>query len=258
MTKFQWITLGNGKENLILIHGWGFNSTIWNILLPKLKINFKIHLVDLPGFGINNQLKFKNLNNTAKFLEKYIPDDSILLGWSMGGLIVNKIAILYPQKVKGIINVASSPCFIKKKNWPGISKKILYKFYYKLNVNYQQTILDFITLQITNSKHFNVKMHILKGLISYQRKPSALTLKKGLKLICSSDLRKEICKIKIPFLRIYGYLDILVPKEISKILDTHSLKTKSIIMRFSSHAPFISETYKFCSIILRFVKNLNI
>ncbi|XBC38144.1 MAG: pimeloyl-ACP methyl ester esterase BioH [Buchnera aphidicola (Floraphis choui)] len=256
MKKFYWNTTGTGKTHLILIHGWGFNSKIWNMLLSNLKTNFTIHLVDLPGFGKNNMFQFMNLNNTAKLLEKYIPNNSILLGWSMGGLIVSKIALLYPEKIKALISVASSPCFIMKNNWPGISKHKLSKFYYQLAINYEKTILNFITIQIIHLNHLNEEIYLLKNNILTQPKPNILTLKKGLELLYSSDLRAEITKIKIPFLRIYGDLDTLVPKKIATVLDEKLPKTKSIIINKCAHAPFISNKNEFCSIILNFSKYL--
>ncbi|XBC39194.1 MAG: pimeloyl-ACP methyl ester esterase BioH [Buchnera aphidicola (Nurudea shiraii)] len=257
MNKFHWTVLGNGKFNLILIHGLGFNSNIWHLLLPKLYTNFKIYLVDLPGYGKNTHLKFTNLNNIAKFLAKYIPSSSILLGWSMGGLITHKIAIFCPKKIKGIINVSSSPCFIKHDNWPGISKNILNELYTKLILNYKKTIKDFINIQFLHLKNLDLKIQILKKLVLSYPKPTLSTLKKGLKLLCSSDLRKEISKIKIPYLKIYGAWDVLVPKEIFYILDKENSNTKSIIMKNSSHAPFISEQHKFCFIIHQFSNYIN-
>ncbi|XBC38676.1 MAG: pimeloyl-ACP methyl ester esterase BioH [Buchnera aphidicola (Melaphis rhois)] len=258
MNKFYWRTEGIGKIHLVLIHGWGFNSTIWNIILSKLNIHFRIHLVDLPGFGKNDKFQFLNLKNTAKFLEKYIPNNSILLGWSMGGLIASKIALLYPKKIRGIISVSSSPCFIMHRNWPGISKNTLSKFYDQLILNYNKTIEDFIAMQIINSKCVTQEIQALKNLITSQPSPKISTLKKGLDLLYSSDLRKEIVKLKVPFLRIYGSLDKLVPKEISNLLDQKLPKTQSVIIEHSAHTPFISNKYEFCTIILEFSKYLKI
>ncbi|XBC37627.1 MAG: pimeloyl-ACP methyl ester esterase BioH [Buchnera aphidicola (Meitanaphis microgallis)] len=257
MKKFFWNTIGTGKVHLVLIHGWGFNSKIWNTLLSELNTNFTIHLVDLPGFGKNNALQFMNLKNTAKLLAQYIPKNAILLGWSMGGLIISKMALSYPEKIKGLISVSSSPCFLIRPNWPGISKNTLLKFYCQLVKNYEKTIENFIRIQTINSKYLNKDTNILKKIVLSQPKPRMSTLKKGLELLYSSDLRKEITKIKIPFLRIYGSLDALVPKTIAKILDKKLPNSQSVIINRCTHAPFISDKYKFCSIILKFSKYLN-
>ncbi|XBC45086.1 MAG: pimeloyl-ACP methyl ester esterase BioH [Buchnera aphidicola (Schlechtendalia chinensis)] len=257
MKNFYWNTIGTGKINLVLIHGFGFNSKIWNALLPALSVNFTIHPIDLPGFGENNTLKFMNLKKTAKLLEKNIPNNSILLGWSIGGLIVSKISLLYPKKIKGLISVSSSPCFLMHQNWPGIRAHTLSKLYYELTTNYEETIQNFIDMQPIIYQNYNEEIFNLKKDILSYPKPNTSTLKKGLKILQFSDLRNEIVKLKIPFLRIYGKLDTFVPKEIVKILDIKWPHTKSIIMEKCAHAPFISKKYKFSKIILEFSKSLN-
>ncbi|AAO27192.1 putative biotin biosynthesis protein [Buchnera aphidicola str. Bp (Baizongia pistaciae)] len=254
--KLHWKSLGTGTTNLILIHGWGVNSKIWSILVQsQLYQHFKLHFVDLPGFGHSNQLLPMTLNDTAELLSVYIPKNSILLGWSMGGLIASKIALNYPQKIKGIISVCSSPCFIVRPNWPGIPKKIFLKFYNKLNINFDRTISEFITLQSHNTNYLEIKN--LKQQILSQPYPTIYTLKKNLETIFKTDLRTKIKKLKIPMLRIYGSLDTFVPKKIREILDILWPKTKSITIAHASHIPFVSHQKEFYESIINFKNYLN-
>ena len=44
---------------LVLIHGWGLNSGVWQPLAEKLSSFFKVITVDLPGYGLN-------VNNTLE------------------------------------------------------------------------------------------------------------------------------------------------------------------------------------------------
>ncbi|AYN24546.1 alpha/beta fold hydrolase [Buchnera aphidicola] len=97
----------------------------------------------------------------------------------------------------------------------------------------------------------------LKKIISYEEKPSKKFLKNGLEIILTTDLRLEKNILKIPLLRIYGSLDSLVPKKISKILDKKWPESISIIIEKAAHIPFISHKEKFCSILLEFIKKFN-
>ncbi|AWI49443.1 alpha/beta fold hydrolase [Buchnera aphidicola] len=115
MKNFYWKTIGHGKINLIVLNGWGFNSKIWFIIINQLNNIFKFYLIDLPGIGINKHLLPVKIDEISEILYYYMPKNSIWLGWSMGGLITNRFASLYPQNILGVINVTSSPCFIKKK-----------------------------------------------------------------------------------------------------------------------------------------------
>ncbi|NNJ95044.1 MAG: alpha/beta fold hydrolase, partial [Halobacteria archaeon] len=43
-------TTGSGPE-LLLIHGWGLHSGIWDGLMPLLETQLRVTRVDLPGHG---------------------------------------------------------------------------------------------------------------------------------------------------------------------------------------------------------------
>lgn len=58
----------------------------------------------------------------------------------------------------------------------------------------------------------------------------------------------------MPFLRIYGYLDGLVPRKVASLLDEQLPSSPSVIMRNSAHAPFISHPDEFCEVLTEFVK----
>ncbi len=47
----------------------------------------------------------------AKDIALRIPNRSVLLGWSMGGSLAILIALMFPQKVQGLILIGSAPHF---------------------------------------------------------------------------------------------------------------------------------------------------
>ncbi|WP_343153587.1 pimeloyl-ACP methyl ester esterase BioH [Buchnera aphidicola (Mindarus keteleerifoliae)] len=258
MKKFYLHSIGNGSKNLVLIHGYGFDSTIWFYLIKKLKKYYKIYVIDLPGFGKNRFFPVLKFNQLIKLISLYMPPKAIWMGWSLGGLIVNKLALTHPERISSIINVSSSPYFLKKKNWPGLEYSELLNFKNQLKKNYKLSVKNFFQEQKLNNKE-NVNPIYWKN---FQKKmlatfsPSNLALEEGFKILCSIDLRKEIKNIKIPLLRIYGSLDLMVPKKISNLLDLCCYEPKSIIIKKASHAPFISHLKQFCKIILLFSKQL--
>ncbi|WP_187308364.1 alpha/beta fold hydrolase [Buchnera aphidicola] len=192
------------------------------------------------------------IDNIIELLNNKMPKNAIWLGWSIGGLIASRFALHYPKNILAIISVASSPCFIAKKNWPGITKCTVYRFYKNLKTNYYETLHTFLTLQQRNL----INSIELKKIIYSQNKPSIKLLIEGLKIICSVDLRLEITYIKVPVLRIYGAMDSLVPKKISSILDDKCPDTYSVIIEKAAHTPFISHQKEFCTILLNFKKLL--
>ncbi|CRK86017.1 Pimeloyl-[acyl-carrier protein] methyl ester esterase [Candidatus Providencia siddallii] len=254
MSKLYWKILGKGSKNIVLLHGWGLTSQVWNTIIPKILDKFRIYLVDLPGYGKNRDIVPTNIKSIADIIWENAPKNSIWLGWSLGGLVASRIALDHPQEVIGLITVASSPYFVADNyGWPGISKKVLFNFEYKLVNNFQRTAEQFLILQTLGTKTSRNDFIFLKNLILKQQVPKIEILNLGLTLLRTEDLRDELKNLSIPFLRVYGYLDNLVPRKVSLLLDKLYPNSLSIIMRNSAHAPFISHPDEFCRYIYDYI-----
>ncbi|MFS7183296.1 hypothetical protein AB6846_24615, partial [Serratia proteamaculans] len=55
----------------------------------------------------------------------------------------------------------------------------------------------------------------------------------------TADLRQPLAKLPLPLLRVYGYLDGLVPRKVAGLLDVNWPHSPSIIIAKAAHAPFI-------------------
>jgi carboxylesterase BioH (pimeloyl-CoA synthesis) len=90
-------TIGSGPD-LVLLHGWGFNSELFNDLIDQYKNQYRITKIDLPGHGRSDNVD-GGLNEWCNEIIKILPNNPILLGWSLGGLLAIKIAtqIKYPN-----------------------------------------------------------------------------------------------------------------------------------------------------------------
>jgi pimeloyl-[acyl-carrier protein] methyl ester esterase len=90
-----------GKGNpLILLHGWGWHSGIWQPLIPQLADYFELFLIDLPGFGKNASFDTSyDIEAIANQLFQVVPEQATWLGWSLGGMIAWWVALHHPTKV---------------------------------------------------------------------------------------------------------------------------------------------------------------
>ncbi len=59
--------------------------------------------------------------------------------------------------------------------------------------------------------------------------------------------RKPLSELGMPFLRMYGRLDGLVPRKIIPLLDALWGNSTSIVFDKAAHAPFISHPQAFCA-----------
>lgn len=98
---------GNGKETLVLLHGFMENLSIWNDMEAHLSENFSLLKLDLPGHGpseIINEVQTMEL--VAEEVKKVLDDQDLdkvhLLGHSMGGYISLAFAEKYPECLKSL------------------------------------------------------------------------------------------------------------------------------------------------------------
>lgn len=89
-------------DPLVFIHGFGFSSEVFK--------TFTGVKIDLPFHG-NSKLKSKNLRALAQEIAPSIPDNSTVIGWSMGGTLALLLALLFPSKVKALLSIGATACF---------------------------------------------------------------------------------------------------------------------------------------------------
>ncbi|AKC32447.1 pimeloyl-ACP methyl ester esterase BioH [Candidatus Pantoea carbekii] len=245
---------GEGKRNLVLLHGWGFNAEIWYSIVPYLRPYFRLYLVDLPGFGRSQSVTPFTLSKIIQELLPYLPSRACLLGWSLGGLVATQVALNYPERVSALISVASSPCFTARDNWPGIRMSTLISFQKQLSINFKSTIERFLNLQTIGLKNAKQDAFKLKTVVLAQPMPPVVILQGGLNILQNVDLRSALPQLTMPFLRLYGSLDGLVPRSIAAQLDAAIPNSPSIVIPNAAHAPFISHPDIFCQHIFGFAE----
>lgn len=115
---------------LVLLPGWGFDSRVWHGLLELLQSSFAVTLLDLPGSGINQQVSVAaDFQQFVTDVSSVIPEQSIVVGWSLGGLLAMQLAQLFPHKVAKLVTLAATPCFLEKDSWAGVSSQVFDDFY---------------------------------------------------------------------------------------------------------------------------------
>ncbi len=87
--NINYIQYGNGKD-IIFLHGWGQNIEMMKPLGDRLSSNFKITILDLPGFGESNEPPFPwSLDDYKEMLELFVKElkieKPIVIGHSFGG-----------------------------------------------------------------------------------------------------------------------------------------------------------------------------
>ncbi|EOI2398803.1 pimeloyl-ACP methyl ester esterase BioH [Klebsiella pneumoniae] len=223
MNDIWWQTIGEGDCHLVLLHGWGLNAQVWDCITPQLASHFTLHLVDLPGYGRSGGFGAMSLEAMAQRVLEQAPPQAVWLGWSLGGLVASQVAIMRPERVQALVTVASSPCFAARDDWPGIKPEVLAGFQQQLSDDFQRTVERFLALQTMGTESARQDARALK---------------------------QAVLSLPMPFLRLYGRLDGLVPRKIVPLLDDLWPESESILFDKAAHAPFVSHPAAFCEPLL--------
>ncbi|GLX78718.1 pimeloyl-[acyl-carrier protein] methyl ester esterase [Thalassotalea insulae] len=247
-------SIGAGTP-IVLIHGWGLNSGVWQPMVEQLQHQFKMITIDIPGYGENLDIELSpyTIEHIAQHMVETVAEPAIYLGWSLGGLVASQIAFQFPEMVKGLVTVASTPYFVKQQNWPGIEANVLQLFHRQLNQDIKKTIDNFLKIQAMGSPHVRQDIKLIRDLVMQYPMPSAYTLDLSLSFLEQVDQRQILAEISVPLLRIYGKLDGLVPKAVIPLVDKLVPNSEKVIIERASHAPFISELKVFTESITQWI-----
>lgn len=256
MNDIWWQTRGEGNCHLVLLHGWGLNAEVWHCISEELSSHFTLHLVDLPGFGRSQGFGAMTLEEMAERVLELAPESAIWLGWSLGGLVASQVALTHPERVQALVTVASSPCFSARENWPGIKPEVLAGFQQQLSEDFQRTVERFLALQTMGTETARQDARALKKTVLALPMPPVDVLNGGLEILKTVDLRESLTSLTVPFLRLYGYLDGLVPRKVVPLLDALWPASESLIFARAAHAPFISYPDEFCQTLVALKQRL--
>ena len=99
--EVNYIDYGTGNNTLVLLHGWGQNIEMMKPIGDRLASNYRIIIIDLPGFGNSEEPKevwtvYDYVNCIHELLTDLKIDNPIMIGHSFGG----KISLVYASKYK--------------------------------------------------------------------------------------------------------------------------------------------------------------
>lgn len=246
--------IGQGQP-LVLLHGWGMHSGVWQPLIKKLSAQYMLYLVDLPGMGNSRPIEPYHLHALADEVAQVIPGVSDVLGWSLGGLVAQRIALNQPDRIRRLVLVGSTPCFVNKAGWDaGINPNNFETFAGNVNSDYKATILQFLTLQCMKADDARSTLKQLRASFETRPTPTQTTLQRALQILLDADLRDEVANIRKPTLLIHGDRDTLAPVQAAHWMMQQLPHGFLRVMSGSAHAPFLSHSEQFIAALNQFLE----
>ena len=166
--------LSDSKPNvktLMLIHGWGMNSQVWEPIRAELEAHYHIVWVDLPGHGFNKHIKAESFENMVELVSNHTPENTHIIAWSLGGLVAQSLLHRIPERIKSMTLVASTLRFSQSKegDWPhAMSHEVLQRFAQNLKQDTEKTLKGFIALQFIGVENAKQAQDQLINRLLYQ------------------------------------------------------------------------------------------
>ena len=203
LEDLNYVIYGNNKKGtIVLLHGWGQNIEMMDMLGHPFEEDYQIIILDLPGFGKSKEPNeswsaFDYADFIHEFLVSKKVDNPILIGHSVGGRISLCYASKYNVKKMVLLSAPFRPSQKKKINYKTKIFKIVKKF-----------------------KLLKPLAEYLKNKWGSEDYKNASPINRGsLVKIINEDLTEHVKTIKCPVLLIYGSLDADVSINEAKLLE---------------------------------------
>ncbi len=245
---------GSGRP-VVLLHGWGFNGSVWETFLLALPPAWNRLVFDLPGFGRSPwEGDDYSLDTVSETLANQAPPGSVWLGWSLGGLIALEVAHRFPEKVSALILLAANPRFTSAPDWPhGVSPVAFEEFNRLVSANPVDALSHFAGLVAQGGQEAKQVTRTLRDSLVRFAPPNRKALLGGLKLLAESDLRQVPMEVHCPTLFILGQADVLVPASLESALGGLSKQIQVASIPNAAHAPFLSHPAQTARLIQDFL-----
>lgn len=235
---------GSGPD-LVLLHGWGMHGGVWDDTVEAFIDDWRVTVIDLPGHGRSGG-RPGTLAGLAAAVAAVAPARAAWLGWSMGGLVAQRIALDAPARVSRLLLTGSNACFVQRPDWPcAMTTAALAKFASGLADDPKATLERFIALETLNLPNARAHLRVLREIVFRHGLPATVALEDGLSILEAADLRAEWSRLDCPVRLLLGQRDALVPVAAGEALAVLAADVRVQVFRHATHAPFLSHPDEF-------------
>jgi pimeloyl-ACP methyl ester carboxylesterase len=233
------------KENrptLVMIHGAGGRAQVWRNQVYPLKSSLNTVAIDLPGHGKTTGSAGGSIDEYAAWLietlQTFFPEPSFLVGHSMGGAIVQTLAMERPSLLKGIILAGT-----------GARLGVAPAFLDGLSSNFDN-IIDTI-MGYAYAPEVDPRLVTEGGAL--MRESGAAVVHGDFAACNRFDMRDRIAQIALPTLILCGEKDQLTPPALSEKLGGEIRGSRCEIVPSAGHMVMIESPKVFNKTVLDFV-----
>lgn len=231
------------QPHLVLLHGWGGDSSTWAPLLPSLENIAQVTTLDLPGFGSAPPPEVPDaeaypLDLVLDSLARQLPDACVLVGWSLGGMLAVQLAQRVPNKIRALVTLAANVKFVADDTYPtAMPPAVNREFNAGFGTDAPAALTLFSGLLVQGDSQAR---HLLKRIRAQVAPAPSLSLyphwQGALALLAQLDNRPAFARLAQPGLHLLAERDALVPAAAGDALRRLNPRQTIHVVADSAHA----------------------
>ncbi len=234
---------GHGPD-LVLLHGWGMHSGAWADCLPALGARFSVHAIDLPGHGHSGTVG--EFDDAVEAVAASMPASALVCGWSLGGLVAQRLAQCHPERVQALALVGSTPCFVQRDDWSAAMKACdLEAFAAALDHDAGAALGEFVRLNAVGGARSREAIRALASRVNERGTPRVRALATALRWLRETDLRAAAPQLAAPTVILHGARDTVAPVQAARWLGACLPRARLVEIADGAHVPFLTHREAF-------------
>lgn len=211
--------------NLVFLHGFATGPAIW----------------DARPVDYAPRLDLSDIETESEWLARALRPGSVLIGWSMGGMVALQTAALSLENVKGLVLVSTTPKFVSSPGYPhGLPLVLLKNLKKRIRTHGTKIFHDLVFKGSKTAGFVDTPVDVAeKELAELER----------------LDLRELLPKIEVPTLIIHGEKDEICPPGAARYMNEKIAGSSLVMMPEVGHAPMLEAPERFNE-ILCWINNL--
>lgn len=248
--KIHYVEAGSGP-NLILLHGLGGSSQVWQFNIGPLAEKYHVFVPDQIGFGKSDKpLVNYRIRTYVDFLDQFCKqlkiDRPTLIGNSMGGWIAAIYAATYPDRVDKLV-LADAAGYAPPKDFDT-------RTFFGLNPTTREG-MKVLSAKVFYNKAFLTDAAIDQAMAARLGAGDGYTIKSITEsIIRGEDFLDDVVKtIKQPTLIVWGREDGLIPLNEGERFHKDIAGSTLIVFDQCAHVPHIEKAGEFNAAVLKFL-----
>ena len=229
-------------KTLVFFHGWGATGNSWRRQVEAFSSpDITVLTPTFPVWEVS-------------WLEEYLQTlplaETVLVGWSLGGMLLLETLSQKPVTPAGLVLVATPASFCERPDHPhGQPRAVVRALRRTVREDPHRGLLDFAGRCLAPGEE-NFREEIFQD---FQPRENGLDLAAGLDYLINTDLRPQLSRVPAGALIIQGDQDSIVPPAQAETLRHDLGDARLVRIPGAGHAPFLTRAREFNEIMERIV-----